>query len=88
MFKDTPAQNINRLLGNGKLKLNSHVTKYVKIHKVIKSSAELATEFAFSLPLMPIWLGTQHKIMYFLAKFKKTLSYHYPNQGMFHLHRL
>ena len=37
-----------------------------------KSSADLAAESALSLPLMPIWLGTQQKIMSFLAKFKKT----------------
>ena len=38
--------------------------------------------------LMPIWLGTQRKIMSLLAQIKKTLLYHYPNQGMFQLHIL
>ena len=37
MFNDTPAWKTDRLLGqtNGKLKPNSHITKYVTIHKVI-----------------------------------------------------
>ena len=34
--------------------------------------ADLANECAFSLPLMPTWLGTQHKIMFLLAIFKMT----------------
>ena len=34
--------------------------------------ADLVAESAFSLPLMPTWLGIQHKIMFFLAIFKKT----------------
>ena len=37
-----------------------------------KSKADLAAESAFSLPLMPTWLGTQHKRMFLLAIFKKT----------------
>ena len=37
-----------------------------------KSKTDLAAESAFSLPLMPTWLGTQHKIMFLLAIFKKT----------------
>ena len=37
-----------------------------------KSKVDLAAESAFSLPLMPTWLGTQHKIMSLLAIFKKT----------------
>ena len=32
----------------------------------------MAAESAFSLPLMPVWLGTQQKTMFFLAIFKKT----------------
>ena len=53
------------------------------------SSADLAAESAFSLPLIPVWLGTQQKIMSLLSTFKKdTLSYHHLNQGMFLLHSL
>ena len=37
-----------------------------------QSKADLAAESAFSLPLMPVWLGTQQKTMSFLAIFKKT----------------
>ena len=37
-----------------------------------KSKTDLAAESAFSLPLMPTWLCTQHKIMFLLAIFKKT----------------
>ena len=41
MFNDTPARKTDRLLG--KLKPNSHITKYVQIHKVIKYSVESCT---------------------------------------------
>ena len=37
-----------------------------------KSKADLAAKSAFWLPLMPVWLGTQPKTMYFWAIFKKT----------------
>ena len=37
-----------------------------------KSKSDLAAESAFSLPLMPTWLGTQQKRMSLLAIFKKT----------------
>ena len=37
-----------------------------------KFSADLAVESALSLSLMPIWLGTQQKIISFLAKFKNA----------------
>ena len=39
-----------------------------------KSKADLAAEFAesaFSLPLMPTWLGTQQKVMTLLATLKR-----------------
>ena len=36
------------------------------------SKADLAAESAFSLPLMPVWLGTIQKTMSFLAIFKTT----------------
>ena len=42
--------------------------------------------FSSNRALMPIWLGTQQKTMSLLAKFKDTLSYRHPNQGMFQLH--
>ena len=45
-FNDTPAQKTDWLLGvktNGKLKPNSHITKYVQIHNVIKYSVESCT---------------------------------------------
>ena len=38
----------------------------------IQNRLGLAAESAFSLSLMPIWLGTQQKIMSLLAKFKKS----------------
>ena len=36
-----------------------------------QTGADLAAESALSLPVMPIWLGSQQKILSFLAKFKK-----------------
>ena len=48
-----------------------------------KSKADLAAESAFSLPLLPTWLGTQHKIMS-LANVKKTHSrFTIPIKGCF-----
>ena len=37
-----------------------------------KSKADLAAECAFSLPLMPTWLGIQQNVMALLTTFKKT----------------
>ena len=51
-------------------------------------NADLAAESVFSLQPIPVWLGTQQKIMSLLSKFTNTLSYHHPNQEMFQLHRL
>ena len=38
-----------------------------------KSNADLAAESAFSLPLLPIWLGTQQKIISLLENKKRHI---------------
>ena len=46
MFNDTPARKTDRIIGcqtNAKLKPNSHIAKYVQIHKVIKYCVESCT---------------------------------------------
>ena len=39
-----------------------------------KSKADLAAESAFSLPLMPVWLGTQQKTVFFGNKKQSNLT--------------
>ena len=46
VFNDTPSLKYKSAIGcqtNGKLKPNSHVTKYVKIHNIIKYSVKSCT---------------------------------------------